>query len=173
MNPISTTIIAGATAIGPLTWDGFATIIAAILATLGAVVGYSIQQRISRKERRAVVYSEALRAVEDYLEAPYLVRRRDGSASARQSITTRISDIQSRLSYYSALLEIHADSEINDTYRKLVSVARVEAGNEMSEAWNSLPTCRDHDVPISIRHDRSRTDEARHGFIDAIKRRER
>lgn len=173
MNAISTTIVAGATAIAPLTWDGLATIIAAILATLVAVVGYSIQQRISRRERRAEIYSEALRAVEDYLEAPYLVRRRDGSASARQSIATRISEIQSRLSYYSALLEIHADSEICDAYRRLVSVARVEAGREMSEAWKSLPTTRDHDVPICTRHDRSRSDEARHSFIDVIKRRER
>jgi len=158
--------------IEPISWDGIATIIAALLATVVAVAGYSIQQRIARKQRRAEVYSEALRTVEDYLEAPYLVRRRDGSAAARQSITTHISDIQSRLSYYCALLEIHAHTEISAAYRALVSAARAESGKAMSEAWGERPTRRDRGVPISSRLDRSRSDDARRLFISAVKERD-
>lgn len=159
-------------AIEPLSWDGIATVLAAVLAAIVAVLGYSIQQRIARKERRAVIYSEALRAVEDYLEAPYLVRRRDGSTSARQTITTHISDIQSRLSYYCALLDIHAHSEISTAYRTLVSAARAEGGKAMSQAWKSRPTRRDGGVPIRARYDRSRSDDARQGYSEAIRHRD-
>lgn len=155
--------------IEPISWDGIATIIAALLATVVAVAGYSIQQRIARKQRRAEIYSYALRTVEDYLEAPYLVLRRDGSAAARQSITTHISDIQSRLSYYCALLEIHAHAEISTAYKALVSAARAEAGKAMREAWEKRPTRRDRGVSISSRLDRSRSDDARRIFISAVK----
>ena len=44
---------------------------------------------------------------------------------------THISDIQSRLSYYCALLDIHAHSEISTAYRTLVSAARAEGGKAM------------------------------------------
>ena len=40
--------------IEPLSWDGIATVLAAVLAAIVAVLGYSVQQRIARKERRAV-----------------------------------------------------------------------------------------------------------------------
>ncbi|NDK30621.1 hypothetical protein [Nesterenkonia haasae] len=156
--------------IEPISWDGIATIIAALLATVVAVAGYSIQQRIARKQRRAEIYSEALRAVEDYLEAPYLVHRRDGSAAARQSITTHISDIQSRLSYYCALLDIHAHAEISTAYKALVSATRAEAGKAMREAWEDRPTRRDRGVSISSRLDRSRSDEAKRSYITAVKK---
>ncbi len=36
--------------IEPISWDGIATIIAALLTTVVAVAGYSIQQRIARKQ---------------------------------------------------------------------------------------------------------------------------
>ncbi|MGK0722504.1 hypothetical protein [Leucobacter sp. W1478] len=159
-------------AIEPMSWDGIATIIAALLATAVAVVGYSIQQRIERKQRRAEIYSEALRAVEDYLEAPYLVRRRDGSAAARQRITTHISDIQSRLSYYGALLEIHTNSEISTAYKALVSAARAEAGKATREAWETKPTRRDRGVSVSSRFEHRRSDDARRLFIFAVKNRD-
>lgn len=158
--------------IGPISWDGIATIIAALLAAGVAVFGYSVQQRTARRQRRAEIYSDALRAVEDYLEAPYLVHRRDGSAAARQSITTHVSDIQSRLSYYCALLEIHADVEISAAYSALVSAARAEAGKAMREAWESRPTRRDKGVSISSRIDRSRSDDARRLFIATVKERD-
>lgn len=155
-----------------ISWDGIATLIAAVLAAAVAVLGYSCQQHILRKERRAAIYSEALRTVEDYLEAPYLVRRRDGSDSARLTVTTHISDIQSRLAYYDALLEIHARAEIATAYKALVSSARAEAGKAMRDAWEAAPTRRDCEVSITTRHDRSRSDEARRTYLQAIKLRD-
>lgn len=169
MTPTSLPSTEPALTVAPISWDGIATVIAAILAAIVAIIGYSIQQGLARKERRAVIYSEALRAIEDYLEAPYLILRRDGSASARQSTTTQISGIQSRLSYYCALLDIHANSEISTAYQALVSSARAEAGKAMSDAWRGRPTRRDRGVPIASRYDRSRSDDARRAYIQAIK----
>jgi hypothetical protein len=92
------------------------------------VLGYSFQQQLARRERCAGIYSEALRAVEDYLEAPYLIRRRDGSALTRTALTKHVSDIQSRIAYYSALLQIHAPEKVSLAYNNLVQAARSEAG---------------------------------------------
>lgn len=158
--------------IEPLSGDGIATVLAAILAATIAIVGYGIQQRATRKERRVTIYSEALRAVEDYLEAPYLVRRRDGSAASRQNVTTQISEIQSRLSYYCALLEIHAHSEISNAYMRLLRAARAEAGPEMSKAWKGRPTVKDKNVPLGQRFERTRSDAARLALVSAIRRRD-
>lgn len=156
--------------IEPLSGDGIATIVAAILAAAIALIGYSIQQSTTRKERRATIYSEALRAVEDYLEAPYLVRRRDGSNGSRQNVTTQISEIQSRLSYYCALLDLHAHTQISNAYSELVRTARSEAGPAMSAAWKTRPTTKDKNVPLGQRFERTRSDAARRAVIAAIRR---
>lgn len=155
--------------IEPLSGDGIATIVAAIVAAAIAIVGYNRQQSAARKERRATIYSEALRAVEDYLEAPYLVRRRDGSATSRQNVTTQISEIQSRLSFYCALLEIHAPSEVSNAYANLVGAARAEAGSAMSTAWKQRPIAKDKNVPLGHRYERSKSDAARQAVITAIR----
>ncbi len=49
--------------------EGAATILAAVIAALMVIVGYFIQQSFVRRERRARAYSEAVQAVEDYMEA--------------------------------------------------------------------------------------------------------
>lgn len=145
---------------GAITWDGIATLIAGALAALVVLIGYFIQQWLARKERRAGVYSEALRAVEDYLEAPYRIRRKDGSDSTRQMLVQHVSDVQSRIAYYSRLLEMHAPTKVNLAYAALVASARAEAGPQMSAGWRAKPMRRDSDVPLMKRFDRSRSDAA-------------
>ncbi|MEI3867238.1 hypothetical protein V6S02_09120 [Microbacterium sp. CCNWLW134] len=55
-----------------------------------AVLGYAWQRWLARADARAVMYSEALRAVEDYAEAPFIVQRRSGM-DARAVVATQIS----------------------------------------------------------------------------------
>lgn len=158
--------------LGLLSWDGIATIVAALVAAAVAVAGYVSQQSRARKDRLAITYSEALRAVEDYLEAPYLVRRRDGSSASRQLIATHISEVQSRLSFYSALLSMQAPDEVSATYRDLVATARAEAGQAMSHAWRTQALRKDRDVPIGRVVDRSKSDSARTRYLEAIRLRQ-
>ena len=138
--------------IATVTWDGLLTtagaIIAALIAALIAVCVYSYQQKAARRAQQASIYAESIRAVEDYLEAPYRIRRRDGSASARMATTDHISEIQSRISYHQNLLKIHAPTGVAAAYDDLVRAARTEAGPQMTAAWRLKPTRRDRDVPL-------------------------
>ncbi|MFJ8320770.1 hypothetical protein, partial [Micrococcus luteus] len=55
------------------------------------------------------------------------------------------------------------------TYGQLFMAAYSKA---MSQAWQSRPTRRDGGVPIRARYDRSRSDDARQGYIEAIRHRD-
>lgn len=149
--------------------DGAATIAAALIAAMVAVTGYFIQQQIVRRERRARAYSEAVRAVEDYMEAPFLILRRDGSIATQRQITDHISDIQSRIAYHQAELSIYASSEIAAGYSDLVRAARHEAGTAMTDAWNTKPTKRGHSVPLGRRFSRERSDTALNRLVSLMR----
>jgi len=149
-----------------------ATIVAALLAAGIAVGGYMWQQRQSRADKRAVMYSEALRAVEDYAEAPFLVRRRQGK-DARATVSTQISEIQSRLALSAALLTISANSHIAASYDNLVSITKRTAGAAMTDAWKSRRLRHDSEVPCPSPYDRGAILEARKEYLAVIRRRDR
>jgi len=148
-----------------LTWSDGATVVAAavaaLIAAVVAVYGYSRQQQASRRDQRAVDYAEALRAVEDYLEAPYLIQRRDGTTQVRQSTTDRISNVQSRIRLHESWLAILAPAGVHTAYTAFTAAARTDAGPQMTAAWEREPSTRDVDVPIRHSYDRSSSDTAR------------
>jgi hypothetical protein len=156
------------------TWSDGATIIAAVAAGLiaagVAVLGYSHQQRSARRDQRATGYAEALRAVEDYLEAPYRIRRRDGSSAARMGVATHVSDIQSRISFYTGWLSIHAPHGVQQTYVAFVIAAKKDAGPQMTHAWRSAPTRKDQDVPLGAALPQPRASLARDAVLAAMRR---
>jgi hypothetical protein len=138
---------------GPVTGDGLITLIAAVLAAVVVMIGYSIQKKQAREAEQAAVYGEAIRAVHDYLEAPYRVRRRDGGSPARMAITDHVSDVQSRLAYYETLLRVHAPADVGAAFEALVATAKREAGPQMTLAWQGRPTRKDQEVPLGLRFD--------------------
>ncbi len=156
-----------------LTWNNLSTIIAAVAAALVAatvaVVGYSRQQRERRRDQRAAVYADALRAVEDYLEAPYRIRRRDGSTETRRALTDHLSDIKSRISFHTGWLRIHAPAEVSAAYETYVRAAQDDAGPQMTAAWRSQPTKHDRDVPMGTHYDRRRADSTRNAVLTAMR----
>lgn len=158
---------------GAFTWGDVATLAAAIVAALVAagvaVWGYRVQQGHARAERRAAMYAEALRAVEDYLEGPYRIRRRDGSRAQRAQITTWLSDVKSRINYHRALMDLHAPKAVGQYYDDFVGAAQREAGPQMTEAWSAKPTAADVDVPLGKGYDRSASDRARCRVVDAMR----
>lgn len=158
-----------------------ATLLAALLALLGALLTagiaavvavrtYKTQQREARRQERARIYAEAVRAVEDYMESPYRIRRRDGTATARREITQRISDVKSQISFYTGWMAIYAEDELHAAYMKYYEAARSEAGGQMTAAWHSKPTRRDQDVPVGAPLSRAATDAARAQLLEAMKR---
>ncbi len=152
----------------PITWDGIATIAAAILAAAIVALGFLHERRQHARSRRAEAYAGALQAVSDYLEAPYRVRRRSGTVADRFALTAHVSEIQSRLDFYSAHLALIAP-KVLDAYTGLVTAAKAEAGPQMSAAWKTRPTKHDRDVPLVLAYPHPRADAARAMVLAAMK----
>lgn len=157
-----------------------ATLLAALLALFGglltagiaavvAVRTYKTQQHESRRQERARIYAEAVRAVEEYMESPYRIRRRDGTAAARREITQHISDVKSQISFYTGWMAIYAAGEVRAAYGKYCQAAMFEAGTQMTAAWHDKPTKRDQDVPIDTPLSRAATDVARTELLEAMR----
>ncbi len=94
------------------TWAQTVALLAGVMAVAGALVSaaltYHLNQRTTRRERQANVFAEALRAIEDYAELPYRIRRRSGTPESRHELTEQISQIQSRIAFHQAWLAIEA-----------------------------------------------------------------
>ena len=157
---------------GPVTGDGIITLLAAVLAAVVVMIGYSIQKKQAREAEQATVYGEAIRAVHDYLEAPYRVRRRDGGSVARMAITDHVSDVQSRLAYYDTLLRVHAPTDVATAYKTLVATAKKEAGPQMTAAWKARPTRNDREVPMGAKFDQPLSTAALETVIDLMGQRQ-
>jgi hypothetical protein len=155
------------------TWNEGATIVAAFgaaaIAAVIAVIGYGHQRRAERRAERATLYGHAIAAVEDYLEGPYRIRRRDDTAESRFAITSDFSDTKTAISLHQALVEMHAPNAVSDAYNAFVAAAQREAGPQMTAAWNTHPTTIDEQVPLGKAYDRSASDEARAALILAMK----
>ncbi|MBA2768396.1 MAG: hypothetical protein H0U35_04575 [Sporichthyaceae bacterium] len=142
-----------------------AAVMAACVAAFFAISAYKKQEGDKRRDERATLYAEALRAIEDYCEAPYRIRRKDGS----REITQHISGVKSRISFYSGWLTIHAPEPVRSAYEKYVQAAQREAGAQMTQAWHAQPTKRDRDVPLGRRLPQPATAVARNRVLDAMR----
>jgi len=143
---------------------------AAIIAAVVAFKAFKTQQREGQRQERARFFADAVRTVEDYAECPYRIRRRDGSAAARREITQHISDVKSRISFYTGWMAINGSQEVHIAYDAFVKSAQIEAGQQMTAAWRDRPTKRDRDVPIGSPLPRTSTDATREKLLEAMKR---
>jgi len=139
-------------------------IIPVVLAAAAGLVGVWNYLQEQRERRRTVLrdlFSEALRAVADYQELPYLVRRRsDMTPMTPSELARHASDIQIRVDYYIARLRLEASS-LGDSYKRLVGVTRQEAGAHISAAWTQPRIEADEDMPLRARYPRDRADTER------------
>ena len=151
---------------GPAQWS---TIIAALIAALVVVTGYMLTQAQARRERRAKEFADALAAVEEYLEAPYRIRRRPAATpEAREALTSALSDLQARIAFHRAWLQVEAPA-VGHAYEALVSAARSEAGAQMAEAWNAAPLTSDTDMNLKVAYPHPNSDAERAKVIAAMR----
>ncbi len=151
-------------------------IIAVAVSVLGlavtiGVAAYNViqQQKEKRQQERARAYAEAIRAVEDYLETPYRVRRRDGSAAVRWELTESISEIQSRINLHTDWLAINASTRVYETYLAFVRATNAEAGTQMTQMWNGPVTKKDRQVPLGQSLTQPKSVEAKEAVLKAMK----
>lgn len=150
------------------TWAQGATIIAAALAALIAVVGYTVQRKITRRSERADLYGNAIGAVEAYLEGPYRIRRKIDSPENWFAISSALSDTKTAISHHQALLQMHAPAAVSTAYDRFARAAIVEAGPQMTDAWGTPAIAAAKDVPLGTGYDRTGADTARSTVVTAM-----
>lgn len=144
------------------------TIIAAAIAAVVVVSGYWVTHARDRRERRATAFADALAAVEEYLEAPYRIRRRRAATpEVRDGLAMSLSDLQTRIARHRSWLRVEAPL-VADAYDALVAAARLEAGVQMTEAWNSAPPATDADMNLRVAYQHPRSDAERDKVIAAM-----
>lgn len=87
-------------------------------------------------------------------------RRSDSQPMTREELTRHASEVQSRLDFYVARLELESQS-LGDAYGRLVTVARHEAGAHMTSAWHEVRVDSDAAVPLGAAYERAAADEER------------
>lgn len=142
-----------------------ATLIAAALAVCGVAATILTASARARREHKADLFAQALAAAADYMEGPYRIRRKDGTAAHRNAITAGLSDVKSRIDHSQALLRLHASNEVAAAFDDLVLAAKIEAGAQMHEAWLAPPTETDAQVNLETAYDRTMCEKYRNEAI--------
>ncbi|MCD2190994.1 hypothetical protein [Actinomycetospora soli] len=155
----------------PTGWDwGWAQTVALVvpvLAGLGAVALWALNQLAHRRERRSKAFAAALSVVEAYAEMPYRIRRRPDNVHVRHELTDQVSTIQADIAWHQAWLELEAPT-VAEPYRALVRAARSQAGTQMHQAWTQEPLRRDQDMNLHIAYPREQIDAARAECLTAM-----
>ena len=142
--------------------------LAIIGGLLGVVLAYRHQQKENRRVRLRDLFGEALRAIADYQELPYLVRRRsDQSPMTPADLAHHASDVQTRLDYYVARLRLESP-DVANPYDALVLATRQEAGAQISSAWAEARVTSDAAMPLGTAYSRERADGAKQPCIEAM-----
>jgi hypothetical protein len=113
----------------------WAPVVAAIIAGLVAVGGYAVTQFANRRDTKARTYAEAIAAVTEYQELPYLVMRRAASdAPTRAAFAQHQSEVMAKLGFYRAWVRIDS-AETGAVYANLVSDTRRQCRRHLATAW--------------------------------------
>lgn len=144
------------------------TLTAAIIAVAGVAATILTATSRARREHRAGLYADALSAVGNYLEGPFRIRRKDGSAAHRNMISAGLSDVKATIDHSQALLRLHADRGVADAYDDYVAAAKCEAGKQMHEAWLVTPITEDKEVNLGTPYDRTLSDKYRKQIVDVM-----
>ncbi len=127
-----------------------ATLVAAGIAGVIALIGLVVNGVRAERARRRTAFAEAFSCIVAYQEFPYVVRRRrdcpDGEERVR--ISEELRKVQQELGFHQAWIELEATASTVDAYLELVSATRRVAGGYMRDAWEQPPTTSDAQMNI-------------------------
>jgi hypothetical protein len=86
----------------------------------------------------------------------------------REELTRHAREVQSRLDFYVARLELES-SALGEVFGRLVSATRREAGAQMSQAWASPRITDDDRVPLGVAYDRTSANEERRRCLSVMR----
>lgn len=121
-------------------------LVAALISAAVSVTGLWQTARSRRQDRQRQLFADAFRAVIEYREFAYKIRRRSPEAD-RTQITDALSAVQTQLNLHMATLDIEAPN-VAPVYRALVERTRQVAGPLIAAGWDSQPTQSDTDLHI-------------------------
>lgn len=143
--------------------------LAAFLAALVVVMGYLYERRTRRRDDLRTLFSDALEAVAEYQELPYLVLRRgEASPMKRSELSARISAVQTRLDFFSARLFLESP-DLGAHYSDLVRTVRSESGSQITEAWRTKRVVDDADIPLGAALSRSKGEASKTNCLRVMK----
>jgi hypothetical protein len=130
-------------------WWFAPAVIAAVIAAAAGVFTLWVNGRRARVDRQRVVFADAFAVVAEYREYPYIVRRRrhDDPEGERARINTALSEVQHRLTLYTARLKVE-DEAVGAAFQALVDKTREIAGGEIRRSWTIGPVTTDAGMSI-------------------------
>ena len=145
------------------------SVVAALIAVVGAVTAYLLGQRQAALERKRKSCAQAIADALQWLELPYRIRRRpDDDAGTLSSLAERINNLREQIQFHEKWLRI----EIPDSaqkYGRLVSEVRAAASSAIEEAWTTGPIKSAGDMNIGeLDICRDRVEEAVEEFSSAV-----
>lgn len=151
-----------------VTGDVVVPMLAIVATVIAGMATYIRQQKANRRDQHRDLFSEALRAIADYQELPYLVRRRsDHSPMTPADLARHASEVQTRLDFYAARIRLES-ADVADAFDNLVSTTRQEAGAHMTSAWAEPRITSDADMPLGTAYARDRAEAAKAACIKAM-----
>jgi hypothetical protein len=162
---VPTTIDKG---LGAFTWAQVVTLSGAVIAASAVVLTLLVNAARTRHETWATLYADALGGVAEYLEGPYRILRKDGEASTRLAITSKLSDVKATIDHSQALLRLHCDAGVADAFDHYVTIAKQEAGQQMHDAWLVDPVTSDAGVNLNVALPRDRSAAARSVLVEVM-----
>jgi hypothetical protein len=127
----------------------WAPIATTILTGLFVILGYLLNQRSSRRERKAEFFADALRAVKEFEELPYrILRRSDSTPQTREHVGTEIDDCFTKLSFYQTWLFLDSP-RVGDAYQQLASKCYSSGEPHRADAWSRAPVASDAEAHLA------------------------
>ena len=102
------------------------------------------------RRRRREVHGRALEAVVNYIEMPFLIRRRrrDEPSAERARLSEKFGTVQAELACVEAQIRADPDAEVRRTFATLVATTRATAGDQAALAWGSPPITTDSQMSM-------------------------
>lgn len=126
---------------------------AVIAAVVGAVINLALARYKDVADERARLrtsFAEAFEIAVQYKEFPYAIRRRnaDEPATERVRLSTELSKVQARLSYFTVWTTGESEP-VGKAYKSLIDQLRMTAGTACREAWLAPSITADREMNIS------------------------
>jgi hypothetical protein len=124
--------------------------VGAVLALIGVFIGLWVNGDRAERDRRRRLHARALKAIVDYGEMPFMIRRRQYEEEERSAERVRLSDhfsgVEAEISTCQVLLGADGDEKLAASYDQLFETARSTVGREAHLAWTEPAIISDEEM---------------------------